>query len=213
VEEQPIGRGEYIRRVLGAYHQTPGTAGTIRRPDRLLAAERYSRGVPLCSVENAFVLAASPRLIRPAGAPPLPTIRSLACFSPVIEEVLESSVNPEYYQYLRYKIQRFVETTNLLTPDPARLTRRWPPWTRCRSKETSFLPPKTRPTGASAADQGVRPTPHGKCHWPRLVAPRAGQRPTPRDSSRYAKTCRSLPNRLRRGSSGECLYSLCCSRY
>lgn len=110
MEEQPIGREEYIQRVLGAYRQTPGTAGTIRRPDRLLAAELYARRVPLCSVENAFVLAASRRLIRPTGAPPLTTIRSLAYFSPVIEEVLESSLNSEYYQYLRYKIQCFLQT-------------------------------------------------------------------------------------------------------
>ena len=66
MEEKPIGREEYIQSVLGAYRQTPGTAGTIRRPDRLLAAQLYARGVPLCAVENAFVLAAARRLIRPA---------------------------------------------------------------------------------------------------------------------------------------------------
>jgi hypothetical protein len=112
VDDKPISREEYIQKVLGAYRRTPGTAGTIRRPDRLLAAQLYVRGVPLCAVENAFVLAASRRQIRPAGAPPLTTIRSLAYFSPVIEEVLESRVNPEYYQYLRYKIQRFLQTAN-----------------------------------------------------------------------------------------------------
>ena len=95
MEENPTSREEYIQKVLGAYRQTPGTAGTIRRPDRLLAAQLYARGVPLCAVENAFVLAASRRQIRPAGAPPLTTIRSLAYFSPVIEEVLESRVNPD----------------------------------------------------------------------------------------------------------------------
>ena len=34
----------------------------------------------------------------------------------VIEEVLESSATPEYYQYLRHKIQRFLQafqTSNL----------------------------------------------------------------------------------------------------
>ena len=112
VEEKPISREEYIQSVLSAYRQTPGTAGTIRRPDRLLAAELYGRGVPLHAVENAFVLATSRRQIRPAGAPPLATIRSLAYFSPVIEEVLESRVNPEYYRYLRHKIQRFLQTAN-----------------------------------------------------------------------------------------------------
>jgi hypothetical protein len=112
VEEKPISREEYIQSVLRAYRQTPGTAGTIRRPDRLLAAQLHARGVPLCSVENAFVLAASRRLIRPTGAPPLCTIRSLAYFSPVIEEVLESRVSPEYYRYLRFKIQRSLQTGN-----------------------------------------------------------------------------------------------------
>jgi hypothetical protein len=112
VEEKPINREEYIQSVLRAYRQTPGTAGTIRHPDRLLAAQLHARGVPLCAVENAFVLAAARRLIRPAEVSPLSTIRSLAYFSPVIEEVLESRVNPEYYRYLRHKIQRFLQTAN-----------------------------------------------------------------------------------------------------
>ena len=103
---------EYIRKVLDGYRQTPGTAETIRRPDRLLAAQLYARGVPLCAVENALVLAASRRLIRPAEALPLNTIRSLAYFSPVIEEVLELRINPEYFQYLRYKIQRFLSSAS-----------------------------------------------------------------------------------------------------
>jgi len=33
-------------------------------------------------------------------------IRSLAYFSPVIEEVLQLQVGKEYFQYLRYKLQR-----------------------------------------------------------------------------------------------------------
>jgi flagellar biosynthesis/type III secretory pathway protein FliH len=40
----------------------------------------------------------------------------LAYFSPVIEEVLESRVNPNYYQYLRHKIQRFLQTANARSP-------------------------------------------------------------------------------------------------
>lgn len=112
MDENAIDREDYIRSVLRAYRQTPDTAGTIRRPDRLLAAQLHGRGVPLSAVENAFVLATSRRQIRPAGAAPLTAIRSLAYFSPVIEEVLESRVKPEYYQYLRYKIQRFLQTAN-----------------------------------------------------------------------------------------------------
>ena len=57
-------------------------------------------------VENALVLAATRRLIRPQDAPPLGTVRSLAYFLPAIEEVLELRVSPTYFQYLRQKLGR-----------------------------------------------------------------------------------------------------------
>ena len=98
------GQEEYIRQVLEAYRKTPGTMGTVRRADRMLAAQLYQRGLSLKVIENALVLAATRRLIRPAGAPPLSMIRSLAYFLPVIEEVLESRVSPDYFHYLRDKL-------------------------------------------------------------------------------------------------------------
>jgi len=99
-------RHEYIRRLLEAYRATPGTCGAVRRPDRLLAAQLHQRGVPIEAVENALILAAARRLARPADAPPLGTIRSLAYFSPVIEEVLRLPVGPEYFRHLRSSIAR-----------------------------------------------------------------------------------------------------------
>ena len=100
-----VGLEDYVRKVLEAYRHTPGTCGNLRRPDRLLAIQLYQRGVPLHKIENALVLAAVRRLIRPAGAPPLTTVRSLAYFMPVIEEVLESNVGEEYFQSARQKLQ------------------------------------------------------------------------------------------------------------
>jgi hypothetical protein len=110
VEEQPRTQEEYVQRVLAAYRCTPGTTGTIRRPDRLLAAQLYERGVPLRVIENALVLAAARRLIRPVESPPLTTIRSLAYFVPVIEEVSSLRVSPDYFRYLRHKIERHTLT-------------------------------------------------------------------------------------------------------
>jgi len=100
------GREEYVRQVLEAYRKTPGTMGTLRRADRLLAAQLYQRGLSLKVIENALVLAATRRLIRPSEAPPLAAIRSLAYFLPVIEEVLASHVSPDYFEYLRHKLTR-----------------------------------------------------------------------------------------------------------
>src|SRR6202790_4492225 len=102
-----VSQEEYIRRVLEAYRKTPGTMGTVRRADRLLAAQLYQRGLSVRVIENALVLAAARRLMRPADAPPLGTIRSLACFLPVIEEALAMRVSPDYFQYVRRKLERF----------------------------------------------------------------------------------------------------------
>ena len=60
----------------------------------------------MCVIENAFVLAAVRRLMRPTDAPPLGTSRSLAYFLPVIEEVLDMRVSPEYFQHVRRKLER-----------------------------------------------------------------------------------------------------------
>ena len=106
MDKQPSGREDYVRKVLEAYRNTPGTCGNLRRPDRLLAVQLYQRGVPLLTVENALVLAAVRRLIRPADAPPLTTVRSLAYFLPAIEEVIETEVGEEYFQYARQKLKR-----------------------------------------------------------------------------------------------------------
>lgn len=78
--------------------------GTVRRADRTLAAQLYQRGVSMVVIEDALVLAAARRLVRPAGAPPLGAIRSLAYFLPVIEEVLELRVSADYFRYLRRKL-------------------------------------------------------------------------------------------------------------
>lgn len=107
MDPDPISREDYIRKVLQAYSKTPGTTGIVRRSDRLLAANLHQRGVPLIAVENALVLAAARRLLRAPSSPPLAAIRSLAYFSPVIDEVLALGVSQDYFRYLRYKIERF----------------------------------------------------------------------------------------------------------
>jgi len=71
-----------------------------------LAVHLHERGVPLEAVENAFVLATARRLMRPIDAAPLGAIRSLAYFSPVIEEVLQLKVGQEYFRYVRQALQR-----------------------------------------------------------------------------------------------------------
>jgi len=108
--DNDLGQKEYVCQVLESFRKTPGTTGTVHRADRMLAAQLYQRGLPVKVIENALVLAATRRIIRPTDAPPLGTIRSLAYFLPVIEEVLELRVSPDYFQYLRHKLARVGST-------------------------------------------------------------------------------------------------------
>jgi hypothetical protein len=103
-------RQGYIGQLLDAYRRTPTASGPVRRQDRLLAAALYDRGVPLTAVENALVLAASRRIFRPPDAPPLLPIRSLHYLMPVIREVIELRVSPDYFRYLQFKIDQFLKS-------------------------------------------------------------------------------------------------------
>ncbi len=67
-----------LRQVLEPCRHAPETCGPLRRPDRQLAIQLYNRGVPLDKIQNALVLAAVRRLIRPANAPPLAIVRAIA---------------------------------------------------------------------------------------------------------------------------------------
>ena len=109
-----ISQNDYVRRALTAYCQTPTTAGRVHRQDRLLAARFYERGIPIDVIENAFVLGAVRRLYRDPHNLPLPPVRSLYYFCPLIEEVLDLKTHPKtksvyfrYFDYLRHKIRIF----------------------------------------------------------------------------------------------------------
>ena len=101
-----ISKKDYIRKVLDAYRRTPGTTGVVRRPDRLLAALLYDRGVPVTAVENALLLAASRRIFRAPHAVSLQPIRSLYYLLPVIDEVLQLHISQDYFRYLQFRIDR-----------------------------------------------------------------------------------------------------------
>lgn len=112
MEDNPVSPNDYVERLLRAYRQTPTTMGTVRPADRAVAVELHARGISLRVVENAFILAASRRLMRAPGAPRLMPIRSLAYFLPVIEEVIEMRISQNYFVYLEHKIRQFTETSS-----------------------------------------------------------------------------------------------------
>jgi hypothetical protein len=97
---------EYVDKVLELYCNTPGTLGRIRPSDRQLTRDLYRRGVSLCIIEQAMVLAAARRSFRAPDASPLSPIRSLHYFIPVIEEVSANPPTKEYTRYLKMKLAK-----------------------------------------------------------------------------------------------------------
>ena len=96
----------YVSAVLALYLELPETPLRTSAQDQKCARQLYDRGVSLGVVESAFLLASLRRLLRPADAPQLSPIRSLASFLPVITELLSNPVPESYLSYLRLKLRR-----------------------------------------------------------------------------------------------------------
>ena len=96
----------YIAAVLTLYVDLPDTPLRASVSDQWLARRFHDDGVPLHALETALLLGSLRRLIRPAGAPPLSPIRSLAYFRPVIEELQAHPVPVGYLDYLRLKLRK-----------------------------------------------------------------------------------------------------------
>src|SRR5215469_11909551 len=100
----------YVNTVLTLYLGLPDTPLRASTQDRRHASQLHERGVALCVVESAFLLASIRRLARPADVPVLSPIRSLAYFQPVIEELLSQPAPEGYLPYLRLKLEQLSKT-------------------------------------------------------------------------------------------------------
>lgn len=98
-------RRAHIQAILSAYLELPDTPTRARPPDRRLAGQLYDRAIPLATVQDAFLLATSRRLIRDEALPRLSPIRSLYYFLPLVEELLQSPLPHGYAQYLEAKLR------------------------------------------------------------------------------------------------------------
>jgi hypothetical protein len=93
---------DYVRTVMDLYLALPQTPARARRSDRDLAAQFHTQNISLPIIRAALLLATARRLARPA---PLPPIRSLFYFLPVIKEVQGDMPAPSYIDYLASKIR------------------------------------------------------------------------------------------------------------
>jgi hypothetical protein len=95
---------DYLKAVLRLYTQLPDTPAKARLLDRHLVQQWHSRAIPLQTVEAALLLASARRICRDPAKTPLPQIRSLAYFMPVVEELVQQPLPPNYLSHVRSKI-------------------------------------------------------------------------------------------------------------
>lgn len=101
-----LGDAAYVAAVLMHYTDLPDTPLRPSPMDHSLARNFQQQAVPLLLVESALLLATLRRLTRSSDLPPLPKIRSLAYFLPVIAELQQQPLPDGYLDYLRLKLQR-----------------------------------------------------------------------------------------------------------
>jgi hypothetical protein len=101
-----FGDAAYVAAVLMLYTDLPDTPLRPSPMDQSLARNFQQQAVPLSMVESALLLATLRRLTRSSDLPPLPKIRSLAYFLPVIAELQQQPLPDGYLDYLRLKLQR-----------------------------------------------------------------------------------------------------------
>jgi len=115
----PAGDAAYEAAVLMLYTDLPDTPLRPSPQDQAMARRLHQQGVALALIESALLLASVRRLSRPADLPPLPRIRSLAYFQPVITELQQQPLPEGYLPYLRLK---FHQAANALPNDAQKKT-------------------------------------------------------------------------------------------
>jgi hypothetical protein len=109
----------YIASVLALFADLPDTPSRPSPMDESLSRRFHQEQIPLPLIESAFLLATLRRRTRPDDLPPLPRIRSLAYFLPVIAELQQQPLPPGYLDYLRLKLQRVAKVSR---PDDQKST-------------------------------------------------------------------------------------------
>ena len=113
-------RHHFVQAVLDLYLGLPHSAARPPSPnDRSLAGQLFDRGIPLPIIRAAMLLAIARRSQRPSDAPPLPPIRSLFYFCPIIDELLTTS-DPTFIDHINSRLQHLLSPPN--RPDGQKTT-------------------------------------------------------------------------------------------
>lgn len=112
------GEAAYVAALILLYSDLPDTPLRPGPQDQSTAHQLYQQGVPLSLAEAALLLASLRRLTRDDYRPPLPPIRSLAYFQPVIAELQQQPLPNGYLDHLRRKFRKVAREHQKAAPRP-----------------------------------------------------------------------------------------------
>ncbi len=81
-------------------------AGLVSAADEILARQWFDTGISLERIEQAILMGCIRKYVSWRNNQTRTMIGSLQYFVPVLEEVLNTKVDPEYWGYLRYRLLR-----------------------------------------------------------------------------------------------------------
>src|SRR5262247_2157408 len=93
-----------LERLLRLYLALPHTPSRASRYAHRLALELRQRQISWEVVETALLLTMARRCLRNPSLLPLPPIRSLHYFLPLIDQVLNMEISPDYVRYLKQRL-------------------------------------------------------------------------------------------------------------
>lgn len=102
----PQSQPAFVAQVLTLFADLPDAPLRPSPADQSLARRLFLDAVPLPLIESALLLATLRRLSRAPSLPPLPKIRSLAYFLPILDELKLQPLPDGYLDYLRLKLRR-----------------------------------------------------------------------------------------------------------
>lgn len=98
-------KDRYVEALLERYRRLPGTLERVLRDDRRTAAALHHRRISLDVVHQAFVLALARRTFS-AQPGALPPIRTLRYFLPVIDEIANHPLEPDYLLHIERRLRQ-----------------------------------------------------------------------------------------------------------
>jgi hypothetical protein len=75
--------------------------------DEVLARQWFSQGVPLERIKQAILLGCSRKYVSWRDNAAHGPISSLAYFDPIVQEIAGQKIDPDYWGYLQFRIQRY----------------------------------------------------------------------------------------------------------